>query len=513
MSERSGAARYVVYLRKSTDDMGKQTRSIKDQRTACLHLAKQHGITIAPKDIIAEDRSARRSGNRPKFSKLMEDIRNRKVDGLIAWAPDRLARNMKEAGEIIDLIDAGYITDLKFAAYYFHNDYNGVMALGIAFVLAKQYTDKLAHDVRRGITRALEEGRSGGQYKPGYVRDTKTGFYMPDETVAISGKTMFELIQEAWRRRVAGDSLRAIEEHLKGRGFFRQFKRSDKRQLMTHEKLRKMFNDPFYYGVLVQAGKRIDMTELDTAMYEPMVREEDFRSVQRLTRPELAVPKRHKYPFRGLLTCGGCGRPLSAGAPRGRRGHRSLRYWCGNKDCPSAGIRAKDIIAAMSEVLQRLHGTQAQHRHYQAQARRVLRERRKALASERAVRKKRLRQNEDTLEALLFTSAEDEHEKRVLQRRKNAIKEALVETERRLREIERELSVLEPITFEKFLNTLKTLPQSLKYGDAMQKDIIARNTFLNLTIEHGKIAAIKAHEPFASMLKVHDSLNGGPGWT
>lgn len=501
MSERSAAARYVVYLRKSTDDLAKQVRSIGDQRAACMRLAKQQGITIAPKDIIAEDRSARRSGNRPKFSKLLDDIRTRKVDGLIAWAPDRLARNMKEAGEIIDLIDAGYITDLKFAAYYFHNDYNGVMALGIAFVLAKQYTDKLAHDVRRGVTRALEEGRSGGQYKPGYKRDEKTGFYMPDETLSASGKTMFELIQDAWTRRVAGDSLRAVAEQLRDHGFYRQFKRSDKRQLMTHEKLRKMFNDPFYYGVLVQAGKSIDMRELDTATYEPMVREDEFRSVQRLTRPELAVPKRHKYPFRGLLTCGECGRALLAGAPRGRRGHRSLRYWCGSKDCPSAGIRAKEVISAMSEVLSRLRGTQAHHRRYAAEARRALHARRKALVSERGVRKKRLRQSEDALEVLLLTTAEDAHEERVLQRRKNKIKDQLRAMERRLREIERELSVLEPLTLEKFLNTLNTLPRSLKYGDAVQKDIIARNTFLNLTVEHGKVASIKVHEPFATMLK------------
>ena len=36
--------RYVIYLRKSTDDEAKQVRSIDDQRDECLDLAKRLGI-------------------------------------------------------------------------------------------------------------------------------------------------------------------------------------------------------------------------------------------------------------------------------------------------------------------------------------------------------------------------------------------------------------------------------------------------------------------------------------
>lgn len=67
--------KYVMYLRKSTEDEGKQTCSIKDQRKVCLNCAKRLGIIIDEKDIIEEEMSARYPNNRPKFTKMMKTIK------------------------------------------------------------------------------------------------------------------------------------------------------------------------------------------------------------------------------------------------------------------------------------------------------------------------------------------------------------------------------------------------------------------------------------------------------
>lgn len=62
---------------------------------------------------------------------------------------------MKEGGEIIDMIDVGEILDLKFVTHHFTADPNGKMLLGMAFVLSKQYSDKLSVDVLQVTRRAL----------------------------------------------------------------------------------------------------------------------------------------------------------------------------------------------------------------------------------------------------------------------------------------------------------------------------------------------------------------------
>ena len=97
--------RYVLYARKSTDDAKRQIRSIPDQIDECRELAARLGIKIV--DTFREEKSAKRPGIRPVFSQLIEDVKGGKYDAILAWNPDRLARNMLEAGMLIDLADNG----------------------------------------------------------------------------------------------------------------------------------------------------------------------------------------------------------------------------------------------------------------------------------------------------------------------------------------------------------------------------------------------------------------------
>lgn len=82
---------YVLYARKSTDNSKNQVRSIDDQIAKCKQLAERLGIHIA--NIIIEKKSAKVPGKRPLFRAMLKDIRKGKYDGILAWHPDRLARN------------------------------------------------------------------------------------------------------------------------------------------------------------------------------------------------------------------------------------------------------------------------------------------------------------------------------------------------------------------------------------------------------------------------------------
>lgn len=124
---------YVIYARKSTKGKKKnqdgkqverQERSIPDQIKDCKALAKREGLKVV--DILKEEKSARKSANREVFEEMMDEIKSKKsYNAIICWHPDRLGRNMKDAGEIIDLIDRGIIKDLKFSQFSFQRDPNG----------------------------------------------------------------------------------------------------------------------------------------------------------------------------------------------------------------------------------------------------------------------------------------------------------------------------------------------------------------------------------------------------
>lgn len=167
LDDQDKATKYAIYARKSTDSGEKQTRSIDDQISECKALAERLDLKVVGEPII-EEISAMKPFKRPLFKKLMKDIKEGRINGIISWHPDRLARNMIEGGMIIQAVDDGLILDLKFVSYTFTNDASGKLALGIAFSISKHYSDKLSVDVRRGMLKSLKEGKSAGQYKPGY---------------------------------------------------------------------------------------------------------------------------------------------------------------------------------------------------------------------------------------------------------------------------------------------------------------------------------------------------------
>ena len=96
--------KYFLYARKSTDVEDKQVLSIEAQIAELRAFAKQEGLHIAEEMI--EKRSAKVTG-RPIFNKMIERIEHGDANGILAWHPDRLARNSVDGGKIIYLLDGG----------------------------------------------------------------------------------------------------------------------------------------------------------------------------------------------------------------------------------------------------------------------------------------------------------------------------------------------------------------------------------------------------------------------
>ncbi len=133
---------------------------------------------------------------------MLKDIRDGKYDAILAWHPDRLSRNMKEGGEIIDMIDEGIIKDMKFCAHHFSNVPSGKMLLEMAFVLSKEYSDRLSKNVKRGIGRNLGEGKTPIP-KYGYINEELR--YKPDGD-------NFTLICNGWEMRSSGEPIEKISQ-------------------------------------------------------------------------------------------------------------------------------------------------------------------------------------------------------------------------------------------------------------------------------------------------------------
>ncbi len=64
---------------------------------------------------------------------MLARIERDEAQGILAWHPDRLARNSIDGGKIIYLLDTEKIKDLKFPTFWFENTPQGKFMLSIAF--------------------------------------------------------------------------------------------------------------------------------------------------------------------------------------------------------------------------------------------------------------------------------------------------------------------------------------------------------------------------------------------
>jgi len=184
--------RYVLYARKSTEDEGSQVNSIDDQVRICLDYAENHELHIVK--IIKEEKSAKRYGNRPQFKEMLESFPIQ-YDALLAYHPDRVARNMRDAGVIIDLLnpEKAQIKNMTFPTVQYANDSSGRLTLAVLFSLATQFSEHLSEVVKRGVKTNLDKGIASGTPKWGYERNEITNLYEPDAN--------FQYIQRAWTMR------------------------------------------------------------------------------------------------------------------------------------------------------------------------------------------------------------------------------------------------------------------------------------------------------------------------
>ena len=509
--------RYVMYLRKSSEGEDAQAKSLPDQRAECYKYAKYHNLEIA--EVIEESASAWTSGNRPKFKAMIKDIRKGKYDGILAYHPDRLSRNMLEAGKIIDLLDNGEILSLKFPTLEIENTGNGKLLLGILFTMAKSYTDHQSEVVQRGVDSNHAQGKSNGVEKWGYSRNIATGYYEPNDS--------FEAIKEGWNMRLEGHTLNDVIKFWKEKKVSRtpvvSKRNKNPRTVYLHDKNQasRIFKDPFYFGILIQAGKEKDLRTEYGANFKPMISEQDYETVQGMSESKnrrlFKMPTIHSktfLPLRGMVICNNCESVMVVGASKGKTS-KYLYYRCENKECPVKSIRAKYIFEPLYQILDSLEFSDKEYDEYSHYIGRNSEERINSLKIERRSLQSRLNAVERKIESLhkSYLSLSENSPESLRNKLASEIDgkdDEKISIQDRISEINEILVDADKIRISKdeFLNTLKKLAQQMRNGDARQKDILCRNLFLNTRIDNQKTPSFIWKEPFDQVVKLQEIISG-----
>lgn len=163
------ASNYFLYARKSTDSEERQILSIEAQLAELRAIATKENLRVVAE--LTEAMTAKIPG-RPIFNQLLDRIEKGEAEGIIAWHPDRLARNSVDGGRIIYLLDGSKLRFLKFPTFWFENTPQGKFMLNIAFGQSKYYIDNLSENVKRGLRQKLRRGEWPGWAPTGYVAES-----------------------------------------------------------------------------------------------------------------------------------------------------------------------------------------------------------------------------------------------------------------------------------------------------------------------------------------------------
>jgi site-specific DNA recombinase len=489
--------KYVLYARKSTDDPERQVRSIPDQIAECQAMAERMGLRIV--DILEESRSAKRADNRPVFTQMLEDLRAGKYDAVLAWHPDRLSRNSLEGGKVVHFVDEEIIKDLKFVTYHFSPDSSGKMLLGIAFVLSKEYSDKLSANVKRGLHRKVEEGRSHIE-KHGYTRD-EFDRHRPDNDT-------FELVRKAWDMRLEGESLEKIADYMNTRGYIRKTK-TGKEIDMDKRILTKLFKDPFCYGILIQGSKQIDLREIYD--FEPMITEGEYLAVQALTNRRikpLNTNRKTFYPFKTFVHCAYCDGNMTVG-PSSGSSRRYLYFRCETPGCErkKKSLRVKIVLEWLYEFLaDGLNFTEADYEVYLKEMTDVITTRQTELKTELhskqgLLKKVNREMNDIALKVLDFDKGSTV--RKVNEQRITKLEAERAQLEQDIEDLKAEMPNVEQevLSLEDFLNFSKNAGEYVKNGIPILKDQVVRIIFLNLLVDEENVLSYRLKEPFNTLLK------------
>lgn len=338
--------RYIIYCRKSTDTEDKQLLSLDAQERELKEIASKYNLEVV--QTFRESMSAKNVG-RPIFSEMIKMIITKKADAILCWKLDRLARNMIDGGQVIDLLTNGIIKEIK-THEATHTPKDNTILLAVHFGSANQYSRDLSENVKRGMRARVEMGLFPGRPPTGYLSSNNRD----EKCLAVIDEQRGNIIKEVFEK-IAYENIsaRKVYDWFIKEKHFKPI--SNKTFSLGNYYL--MLHNTFYYGVFEYPK---DSGNWYKGKHEPLITRELFDLVQEKIKEQTLKSdySSKEFAFTRLLTCSLCGSGITADkrikTQKNGNKHEYIYYKCTkvrNRNCNFGFIKEIDLIEKLKEII------------------------------------------------------------------------------------------------------------------------------------------------------------------
>lgn len=350
--------RCAIYTRKSTTEgLDSDFTTLDNQReSAESYIKSQHNQGwVLLKDLYNDGGFTGANTDRPALQKLLQDIREKKIDCVVVYKVDRLSRSLSDFVKLLQFFEEQQVTFVSITQHFNTNTSMGRLTLNILLSFAQFEREMISERVKDKMGAARKKGRwVGGLPGLGYEIDKPTKKLVINPKEATLVRRIFQLYLE-------GNSLLKIAQKLNAEGLRTKVypgrKNNSGGVLFRNTNIQLILRNPTYMGKIQYEGK------LYQGLHEPIVTEEIFQKVQDALKANLrarGVSKNRKFPglLTGLFRCAACKTSMCHSYARGRNKNFNYRYYVclhaikhDRKECPTKSVVATAVESKCLEFL------------------------------------------------------------------------------------------------------------------------------------------------------------------
>ena len=247
----------AIYCRKSQESEERQILSLPAQVEEAERYLKLYGVSS--KGVFQEAKSAKLPYKRPVFSKMMSEIRKGKFNAIMCWKLDRLARNMAEAGEIIELLQREKIKAI-ITPFKVYDPNENVLMMAVEFGMANQYSRDLSHNVKRG---QIKKARMGYPSFPACIGFMNERNGIKGERKWLVDPERFPIVEEMFQMYLSG-IYSGSEIYLWAKNTAKLVtpaRRKRGNKLISESSVYRMLRNPVYAGFFYLQGELYELSK------------------------------------------------------------------------------------------------------------------------------------------------------------------------------------------------------------------------------------------------------------